>query len=105
MPSRALYLPLAPQDVADWLGVGPRGLFNFKPSVRPVPLEAHIQGYPGPPVDHPINAQTWLCCDCSESSRIAHTLTTGVVVPAGKLYCPRMASMNKPTYAAIQVCH
>ena len=44
-----------------------QGLFNFKPSVRPVPLEAHIQGYPG------------------------------------KFYCPRMATMNKPTYAAIQV--
>ena len=46
-----------------------QGLFNFKPSVRPVPLEAHIQGYPG------------------------------------KFYCPRMASMNKPAYAAIQVGH
>ncbi len=45
---------------------GLQGLFNFKPSVRPVPLEAHIQGYPG------------------------------------KFYCPRMATMNKPTYAAIQ---
>ena len=44
-----------------------QGLFNFKPSVRPVPLEAHIQGYPG------------------------------------KFYCPRMATMNKPTYAAIQL--
>ena len=31
------------QDLADWLGIGARGLFNFKPSVRPVPLEAHIQ--------------------------------------------------------------
>lgn len=55
------------QDLADWLGVGPLGLFNFKPSVRPVPLEAHIQGYPG------------------------------------KFYCPRMATMNKPSYAAIQM--
>jgi activating signal cointegrator complex subunit 3 len=53
-------------DLADWLGVGPKGLFNFKPSVRPVPLECHIQGYPG------------------------------------KFYCPRMATMNKPSYAAIQ---
>ena len=35
------------QDLADWMGVPPAGLFNFKPSVRPVPLEAHIQGYPG----------------------------------------------------------
>jgi activating signal cointegrator complex subunit 3 len=31
------------KDLADWLGVGPAGLFNFKPSVRPVPLECHIQ--------------------------------------------------------------
>ncbi|KAL4525728.1 hypothetical protein Ndes2526B_g09336 [Nannochloris sp. 'desiccata'] len=53
-------------DLADWLGVGKAGLFNFKPSVRPVPLECHIQGYPG------------------------------------KFYCPRMATMNKPAYAAIQ---
>ncbi|PKA61162.1 DEAD-box ATP-dependent RNA helicase ISE2, chloroplastic [Apostasia shenzhenica] len=30
-------------DLADWLGVGEVGLFNFKPSVRPVPIE----GYPG----------------------------------------------------------
>lgn len=52
-------------DLADWLGVGEIGLFNFKPSVRPVPLEVHIQGYPG------------------------------------KFYCPRMNSMNKPSYAAI----
>ncbi|GAB4846226.1 activating signal cointegrator 1 complex subunit [Ancistrocladus abbreviatus] len=52
-------------DLADWLGVVDTGLFNFKPSVRPVPLEVHIQGYPG------------------------------------KFYCPRMNSMNKPTYAAI----
>nr|XP_043640038.1 DExH-box ATP-dependent RNA helicase DExH14 [Erigeron canadensis] len=53
------------QNLADWLGVEEIGLFNFKPSVRPVPLEVHIQGYPG------------------------------------KFYCPRMNSMNKPTYAAI----
>ncbi|GMH32834.1 hypothetical protein BSKO_00668 [Bryopsis sp. KO-2023] len=53
-------------DVADWMGVDEQGLFNFRPSVRPVPLQAHIQGY------------------------------------SGKFYCPRMATMNKPTYAAIQ---
>ncbi|XP_021733961.1 DExH-box ATP-dependent RNA helicase DExH14-like isoform X1 [Chenopodium quinoa] len=34
-------------NLADWLGVGEVGLYNFKPSVRPVPLEVHIQGYPG----------------------------------------------------------
>ena len=34
-------------DLAAWLGVPDDGLFNFKPSVRPVPLEVHISGYPG----------------------------------------------------------
>ena len=38
------------------------GLYNFKPTVRPVPLEIHIQGFPG------------------------------------KHYCPRMATMNRPTF-------
>lgn len=31
------------RDLADWLGIQEQGLFNFKPSVRPVPLEVHIQ--------------------------------------------------------------
>jgi len=35
------------RDLADWLGIKQMGLYNFKPSVRPVPLEVHIQGYPG----------------------------------------------------------
>lgn len=39
--------PAAEQDLGAWLGISSAGLFNFKPSVRPVPLEAHIQGFPG----------------------------------------------------------
>ncbi|KAG0625562.1 hypothetical protein M758_2G065100 [Ceratodon purpureus] len=35
------------RDLANWLGIDEVGLYNFKPSVRPVPLEVHIQGYPG----------------------------------------------------------
>jgi len=35
------------RDLADWLGIKTVGLFNFRPSVRPVPLEVHIQGFPG----------------------------------------------------------
>jgi len=54
------------RDLADWLGIERAGLFNFPPSVRPVPLTIHISGH------------------------------------AGRAYCARMASMNKPTYAAIQ---
>ncbi|XP_006824124.2 activating signal cointegrator 1 complex subunit 3-like [Saccoglossus kowalevskii] len=53
------------RDLADWLSIYQVGLFNFRPSVRPVPLEVHISGFPG------------------------------------KHYCPRMATMNKPTYQAI----
>lgn len=63
-----------PTDLADWMGINTeaydatknRGLYNFRPSVRPIPMEVHIQGYPG------------------------------------RHYCPRMASMNKPCYAAIK---
>ena len=35
------------RDLADWLGIGQVGLYNFRPSVRPVPLECHIAGFPG----------------------------------------------------------
>jgi activating signal cointegrator complex subunit 3 len=63
-----------PRDLADWLGIDTkghsmsamRGLYNFRPSVRPIPMSVHIQGY------------------------------------TGKHYCPRMATMNKPCYAAIK---
>jgi replicative superfamily II helicase len=34
-------------DLADWLGIGHVGMFNFRHSVRPVPLEIYIEGYPG----------------------------------------------------------
>ncbi|XP_022221242.2 activating signal cointegrator 1 complex subunit 3 [Drosophila obscura] len=54
------------QDLANWLGITKMGLYNFKPSVRPVPLQVHINGYPG------------------------------------KHYCPRMATMNRPTFQAIR---
>lgn len=35
------------RDLANWLGIKQCGLYNFKPSVRPVPLEVHIQGFSG----------------------------------------------------------
>jgi activating signal cointegrator complex subunit 3 len=39
-------------DLGDWLGIyrsyeqGAVGLYNFRPSVRPVPMTIHIQGFP-----------------------------------------------------------
>eukprot|EP01028_Stygiella_incarcerata_P002773 TRINITY_DN1524_c3_g1_i1.p1 TRINITY_DN1524_c3_g1~~TRINITY_DN1524_c3_g1_i1.p1 ORF type:complete len:2063 (+),score=572.47 TRINITY_DN1524_c3_g1_i1:42-6230(+) len=57
-----------PLDLCEWLGVRESvGLFNFRPSTRPVPVEVHLQGY------------------------------------AGRHYCPRMATMNKPAYDAIHL--
>ncbi len=53
------------KDLGDWLGITNEGLFNFDPSMRPVPTTIYVSGFPG------------------------------------KHYCPRMATMNKPTYAAI----
>lgn len=41
----ALSSPLVDaRDVAQWLGCGSNCTFNFHPSVRPVPLELHVQG-------------------------------------------------------------
>lgn len=33
-------------DLASWLGISKTGLYNFRPSVRPVPIDVHISGYP-----------------------------------------------------------
>ncbi|KAJ3094675.1 hypothetical protein HK100_006063, partial [Physocladia obscura] len=33
------------RDVGEWIGATPQTVFNFRPDVRPVPLEMHIQGY------------------------------------------------------------
>ncbi|KAJ1675795.1 activating signal cointegrator 1 complex subunit 3 [Spiromyces aspiralis] len=35
------------RDLADWLGIRSIGLYNFRHSVRPVPLEIYIDGFPG----------------------------------------------------------
>ncbi|KAJ2656903.1 activating signal cointegrator 1 complex subunit 3 [Coemansia sp. RSA 1200] len=35
------------RDLADWLGIAKAGLYNFRHSVRPVPLEIYIDGFPG----------------------------------------------------------
>ncbi|KAG0595556.1 hypothetical protein M758_UG176600 [Ceratodon purpureus] len=32
------------KDLGEWIGASSHGLLNFPPSVRPVPLEIHIQG-------------------------------------------------------------
>lgn len=34
------------RDIGEWIGASPSCIFNFNTSVRPTPLEIHIQGYP-----------------------------------------------------------
>ncbi len=36
-----------PRDLADWLGIGRVGVYNFRPAVRPIPMTIHLQGFPG----------------------------------------------------------
>ena len=33
------------RDLADWLGIGQIGVYNFQPSVRPVPMSIYIQAF------------------------------------------------------------
>jgi len=35
------------RDLGDWLGIDHVGIFNFRPSVRPIPMSIHVQGFPG----------------------------------------------------------
>lgn len=35
------------QDLAAWLSISKVGLYNFSPSVRPVPIEVHVSGFSG----------------------------------------------------------
>jgi len=98
-------------DVADWLGIPPDGLFNFHPSVRPVPLECHIQVLC---VCVCVCVCVCICvcvCVCSRACvrAPAPTPMPHFLPPPpppqgfeGKHYCPRMQTMNKPCYAAIR---
>ncbi|CAI5440695.1 unnamed protein product [Caenorhabditis angaria] len=49
-PARLLGLSTAlanAGDVAEWLGIPDESTFNFRPNVRSVPINVHIQGFPG----------------------------------------------------------
>jgi activating signal cointegrator complex subunit 3 len=35
------------RDLADWMGIQEIGMYNFRPSVRPIPMSIYIQGFPG----------------------------------------------------------
>ena len=43
-----------PHDLSDWIGInvsesggGCIGMYNFRPSVRPIPMTVHLSGYAG----------------------------------------------------------
>ena len=45
------------------------GLFNFRPSVRPVPLEVHIQGFPGKHYCPRMATMNKPCFQCKQTGR------------------------------------
>jgi activating signal cointegrator complex subunit 3 len=36
-----------PHDLGNWLGIDSVGVYNFRPSVRPIPMSIYIKGFPG----------------------------------------------------------
>lgn len=88
-----------PVDLADWIGIdtkrhgpcGSRGLYNFRPSVRPVPTRVSLE------------AQLRLLFHLL-ASKLSFLQISQIHVQGfpGKHYCPRMATMNKPCFAAIK---
>ncbi|CAG0914937.1 unnamed protein product [Notodromas monacha] len=118
------------QDLAAWIGVDGPGLYNFRPSVRPVPLEVHIQGFSGEIYRGQCRGTRGLSQFCLALSisgvykKIHHVADAILRVwvfffrfvekisdllhddqlklsTSGKHYCPRMLTMNKPTFQAI----
>ena len=101
-------------DISDWLDIPPDSLFNFKPSVRPVPLEAraHVAACPAPPHSRmrgpllepsvrPVPLGSRTPCLLRLSIDMHMHAQVHIAGFPGKHYCPRMATMNKPTYRAI----
>ena len=85
------------KDLADWLGIDSQlGLYNFRPSVRPVPLEVHISGIYL--LYFPIFSQFFKIY----FEIFFIQILLNISGYPGKHYCPRMCSMNKPAYQAIQ---
>jgi activating signal cointegrator complex subunit 3 len=90
-----------PVDLADWMGINTkghgsiakRGLYNFRSSVRPVSMKVHVQGYPGkhycPRLVSLIDTRVLLECPAFSRELII-------------FFHHRMATMNKPCYAAIK---
>lgn len=73
-------------DLGAWLCIKQAGLFNFRPSVRPVPLEAHIQAFPG----------KHYCPRMATMNKVCHS----VLPPL--MHYPSITSRLQPTFSAIK---
>jgi pre-mRNA-splicing helicase BRR2 len=87
------------KDLGDWFGATSNGLFNFPPSVRPVPLEIHIQG-----VDIANFEARMLAMTKPTYTAIAQHAKNGkptlVFVPTRKLV--RLTAMDLMTYSSAE---
>eukprot|EP00299_Pterocystis_sp_00344_P017283 c8663_g1_i1.p1 GENE.c8663_g1_i1~~c8663_g1_i1.p1 ORF type:complete len:1193 (-),score=289.98 c8663_g1_i1:9-3494(-) len=89
------------KDLGEWIGAAPHTIFNFRPNVRPVPLEIHLQGYEIANFSSRILAMA----KPAYSAVVAHTESEGkepkpaiVFVPSRKL--TRVTAVDMLTFAA-----
>lgn len=86
------------RDVAQWLGCNSNSTFNFHPSVRPLPLELHIQGFN---MTH--NASRLVAMGKPVFNAIMrHSATKPVVVFVPSRKQARLTAIDILTYAAAE---
>jgi len=71
------------EDIADWLGIGTVGLFNFPSEVRPVPCITHIDGF-------------------SEKHYCPRMVANDLITATYSICLCFQATMNKPCYQRIK---
>ena len=86
-----------PTEIASWLHVSPRtGLFNFKPSVRPVPMTVHVQGFPE---KHYCPRMATMNKPCLEAIK-TYSLEKPVIVFVSSRRQTRLTAFDLITYAS-----
>ncbi|CAH0388452.1 unnamed protein product [Bemisia tabaci] len=86
------------RDLAQWLACSPNSMFNFHPSVRPIPLELHIQGFN---ITH--NASRLIAMQRPVYNNIAkHSSDKPVIIFAPTRKQVRRTAISILTYAAAE---
>lgn len=85
------------KDLGEWLGIPHSvGLFNFRPSVRPIPMSIYIQGFPGKhycPRMATMNKPAYACI-------LEHSPTKPVLVFVSSRRQTRLTALDLISYCA-----